>query len=169
MKAIRVPLKAFALSRFLNALHHFDLSHAGDGNPLPAVVGDTVYHDPVLLAEALAPEASRSVDIPSDSMRRLRAGMSVYGAFAAYDGFVGLDFADGSRIEVQGEDEGDELLSFGCVISLVGDVVEIEGRCLSDVSGDCELETLAEPSRIASRMRRWVKSFILATPKRNTK
>ena len=158
----------FRLGTFLTALHRFSLAHGGDGNPLPVVVGDLVYHDPVDLDEALADD-ERVVEIPDDSLTRLEAGLTLYGQFTAFDGFAALDSADGKQIKVRGEDEGDECVSFGFAISLVGDVVEIEGRSLSDVSGECELEPLTEPNRVVSRMRRWVRTFVIANPRRKGK
>lgn len=162
MRAIRVPLRTFKINEFLKALHHFDLAHGGDGNPLPGIVGDSVHHDPSLLAEALA--ADVSAEIPSDSLRRLEVGLTLYGQTAAF-GMDGLDCVDGGPIA----DEGDECLSYGLAIALVGGFVEIEGRCLSDVTGECELEPMTEPNRISGRMRRWVRSFVTASPKRNAK
>lgn len=61
----------------------------------------------------------------------------------------------------------DENSSFGFVISLDGDTVEIEGMGMSDVSGECELEPMAEPNLLSDAMRRWVKSFLI--PKRGEK
>ena len=157
----------FRLSEFLSALHRFSLSNGGDGNPLPVVVGDLVYHDPIELAEALADDGEEVAEIPDDSLARLEAGMTVFAQFTAFNGFDGLDCADGSRLRVRA-DEADESLAFGFTITLVGDSVEIELQGMNDVSGECELEPLIDP-KITGRIRRWVRTFLISQTKRSTK
>ncbi len=184
MRPIKHKRHRFRFATFLTALHRFSLSHGGDGNPLPAVVGDTAYHDPTELAEALASDAEDVVaKIPNDSMRRLEMGLTLFAQFASFDGFGGLDCADGCRVEVPDfdaddeEDEtprrrrtrkylaavantvGDESQSFGFTIMLVGEKVVIEATGMSDAGGECELVPLAEPNLLSDAMRRWVRSF----------
>lgn len=186
MKPITIKRSRFRLKAFLNALHTFSLEHLGNGNPLPAVTGDTVYHDAVDLAEDLAAEGWEEIEIPDDSLGRLKAGLPLYGQFAASNGFDGFDCADGLHIEVPCLDEdeecdvavmprrrrtkafleaventtADECTCFGFVISLNGDSVKIEAMGMSDVSGECELVPLAEPNLLSDAMRRWVRSFM---------
>jgi len=185
MKAMTLKRSRFRLKRFLDALHKFSVQNLGSGNPLPAVSGDTVYHDPLDLAEALCADGHEEIaEIPGDSLGRLDVGLTLYGQFAAFDGFDGFDCADGQHVEVPclDDDESDEPMmprrrrtkkylesventtadecsSFGFVISLEGDMVEIEARGLNDVSGECELEAMAEPNLLSAAMRRWVWSF----------
>lgn len=148
----------FRLSHFLEALHRYSLANGGDGNPLPVVVGDLVLHDPIELAETLADDGEEVAEIPDDTHLRLEAGMTVFAQFTQFDGYAALECADGSRLKVR-EDEADECLAFGVAISLVGDTVEIEGRGLSDVTGESELEPMVAHRRIDNRMRRWIRSF----------
>ncbi len=155
----------FRLGDFLSALHRFALTNGGLGNPLSVVVGTQVVHDAIELAEALADESEEVGAIPDDSRARLEAGLTLFAPFTMFDGFVGLDCADGSRARVR-EDEADECLTFGFVFSLVGDTVEIEGRELSDVTGDSELRSMSNRDRIGNRMRRWVRTFVSAKHKK---
>ena len=78
----------FKLTKFLAALHQFSLQHLGNGDPLPGVSGDIVYHDSVDLAEARSDEGEDFGDIPDDSLARLKQGLSLYGLGAAFDGFA---------------------------------------------------------------------------------
>ena len=118
-------------------------------------------------------------------------GLPVFGQFAAFNGFDGFDCVDGHHVEVPSLDDeddepglprrrrtrkyleaventtADECGCFGFVISLDGDTVEIEARGMSDVSGDCELEPMAEPNLLSEAMRRWAGSFLF--PKRGVK
>ncbi len=115
-------------------------------------------------------------------------GLAVFAQFAAFNGFDGLDCVDGQHVEVPCLDDEDDEPGLtrrrtkkyleaventtadecGCfVIWLNGDTVEIEARGMSDVSGDCELEPLAEPNLLSNGMRRWVRSFLI--PKRGGK
>lgn len=189
MKPITIKRSRFRLEALLTALHKFSQEHLGDGDPLPAVAGDTVYHDAVDLAEALAAEGGEVIEIPEDSLGRLQAGVLLYGQFALFNGFDGFDCADGQGVEVPCLDENeddepmmprrrrtkkyleaventtaDECTSFGFVISLDGDSVQIEATGMSDVSGECELVPTVEPNLLSDAMRRWVRSFI--APKR---
>ncbi len=181
MKPITLKRSRFRLKAFLNALHKFSLEHLSNGNPMPAVFGDTVYHDAVDLAEDLAAEGEEEIEVPDDSLGRLKAGFLLYGQFAASNGFDGFDCADGLNIEVPCLDEdeecdeavmprrrrteaventtADECSSFGFAISLDGDSVQIEAMGMNDVSGECELVPLAEPNLLTDAMRRWVRSF----------
>lgn len=168
MQPLSVQRTRIDLVALINSLHRFSLNHGGDGNPLPVVVGDTVHHDPVDLAEALADHSEETVEAPDDSLARLEAGLTLYGTFAQLDGFDGIDCADGNRVRVRCVEDADECMAFGVVISLVGDTVEIEPRALNDVSGECELETLTEP-RISGRLRRWVRTFMTSQTKRSAK
>jgi hypothetical protein len=157
------------LVALLASLHRYGLKHGGDGNPLPVVVGDTVYHDPVDLAEALADDDEETLEVPDDSLARLEAGVTLYGTFAQFNGFDGIDCADGSRVRVRCVDDGaDECMSFGILISLVGDAVEIEPRALSDGGGECVLDPLLDP-KISGRISRWVRTFLISQTKRTTK
>lgn len=194
MKALSFKRSRFRLKRFLDALHKFSVQNLGNGNPLPAVSGDTVYHDPLDLAEALAADGHEEIaEVPGDSLGRLEAGLSLYGQFAAFNGFEGFDCADGQHVDVPSLDDdedydepviprrrrtkkyleaventtADESSSFGFIISLDGDMVEIEARGMNDVSGECELEPMAEPNLLSDAMRRWVRSFLI--PKRGGK
>jgi hypothetical protein len=184
----------FKLTKFLAALHQFSLQHLGNGDPLPGVSGDIVYHDSVDLAEALSSDLGEEFgDIGNDSLKRLETGVSLYGQFAAFDGFDGFDCIDGQEVEVPNLDEEDEddepqmprrrrtkkyleaventpcdeCTSFGFLISLSGDTVEIEPKAMRDVDGDCELEMVLEPNLVADKMRTWVRSFLF--PKRRGK
>jgi hypothetical protein len=183
MNPITIKRTRFRLKAFLNALHQFSLEHLGNGNPLPVVSGDTVYHDALELAEALAAEGGEEIEVPDDSLGRLKAGLPLYGQFAAFNGFDGFACADGQHIEVPSLDEDeecdeavtprrrrtflnavqntttDECTCFGFVISLDGDSVQIEAMGMSDVNGECELVPLAEPNLLTGAMRRWVRSF----------
>src|SRR4051812_36211928 len=106
MKQMTFKRSRFKLTKFLDALHRFSVQHLGNGNPLPAVSGDTVYHDPGDLAEALSSDLGEEVgDIPDDSLARLKQGLSLYGQFAAFDGFDGFDCVDGQHIEVPNLDD----------------------------------------------------------------
>ncbi len=53
----------------------------------------------------------------------------------------------------------DACTSFGFLISLTGDKVEIEPKAMRDVDGDCELEMVVEPNLLSKSMRNWVRSF----------
>ena len=193
MKPITVKRSRFRLTKLLDALHKFSVDHLGSGNPLPVASGDTVFHDPVDLAEALAAEGEEDIEIPDDSSRRLEVGLTLYGQFAAFNGFDGFDCADGQHVEVPCLDDDeecdepvmprrrrtraflekmenttpDECTSFGFIISLDSDMVEIEARGMNDVSGECELEPMAEPNLLSDAMRQWVRSFLI--PKRGEK
>lgn len=158
MQPLTFKRSQFRLSEFLSACHRFSIDSGGDGNPLPVAVGDEVYHDPVALADALTDDGDTSREIPDGSFARLEAGLTLFSQFTSSDGFDGLDCADGSRLRVR-EDEADECHAVGVAISLTGDEVEFEGRVLSDVSGECELEPMTGQDRIGKRMRRWVRSF----------
>lgn len=186
MKQITVKRSRFRLTRFLAALHKFSVQNLGNGNPLPVVCADTVYYDPVDLAEALAAEGEEDIDIPDDSLGRLDAGYTLFAMFGAFNGFDGLDCADGQHVEVPCLDDdeeydepamprrrrtkkylesventtADESTSFGFIISLDGDMVEIEARGMNDVSGECQLEPMAEPNLLSDAMRRWARSFM---------
>jgi hypothetical protein len=183
----------FKLTKFLDALHKFSVQSLGNGNPLPVAVGDTVYHDLLDLAEALAAEGDEGSEVPDDSLDRLEAGLSLYGQFAAFNGFDGFDCADGQHVEVPSLDDdeecdepmmprrrrtrayrekventtADECTSFGFVISLDGDRIQIEAMGMSDVSGECELAPMVEPNLHSDPIRRWVRSFLI--PKRGGK
>ena len=186
----------FKLTKFLDALHQFSLQHLGNGDPLPVVSGDTVYHDSADLAEALSSDLGEEFgDIGDDSLARLKQGLPLFGQFAAFNGFDGFDCIDGQEVEVpdlddEEEDEEeepptprrrrtkrfllsventpcDECTSFGYVISLTGDTVEIEPKAMRDVDGECELEMMLEPNLLSDSMRRWLKTFLF--PKRGVK
>ena len=192
MKSLIVKRSRFKLAEFLDALHRFSLDHLGDGNPLPGVSGDIVYHDALDLIEALSSDVGEEFTaIPDDSLGRLEMGIPVFGQFAAFNGFDGFDCVDGHHVEVpclDDEDDepglprrrrtrqyleaventvADECGCFGFLISLVGDKVEIEAKGMNDVSGVCELEPVAEPNLLSDAMRRWAKSFLF--PKRGGK
>ncbi len=192
MKPLIVNRSRFKLAEFLDTLHRFSLDNLGDGNPLPGVSGDNVYHDDIDLIEALSSDAGEEfAAIPDDSLGRLEMGIQVFGMFAAFNGFDGLDCVDGQHVEVpclDDEDDepglprrrrtrkyleaventtADECGCFGFVISLVGDTVEIEAKGMNDLGGDCELEPMAEPNLLSDAMRRWVGSFLF--PKRGGK
>lgn len=190
MNSITIKRTRFRLKAFLNTLHKFSLHHFGNGNPLPVVSGDTVYHDAVELAEVLAAEGEEDIEIPEDSLGRLAANLSLFAQFAAFNGFDGLDCADGQHVELPCLDEddecdepviprrrrtrayrlkventvADECSCFGFVISLTADKVEIEAMGMSDVSGECKLVPMVEPNLLSDPMRRWVNSFM--APKR---
>src|SRR5947209_1588840 len=108
MKPITVKRPRFRLTKLLDALHKFSVDRLGSGNPLPVALGDSVYHDPVDLAEALASEGEEEVEVPDDSLRRLEVGLTLYGQFAAFNGFDGFDCADGQHVEVPCLDEDEE-------------------------------------------------------------
>jgi hypothetical protein len=188
MKPMTFKRSRFKLAKFLDALHKFSVQHLGNGNPLPAGSGDTVYHDPLELAEALASEGDEEIEVPDDSLGRLEAGLWLYAPFAAFDGFDGFDCADGQHVDVpclEDDEEfdepaiprrrrtraflqkventtADECTSFGFVISLDGDKVQIAAMGMSDVSGECELQPMAEPNLLSEAMRRWVRSFLFS-------
>ena len=186
-KPFIVNRSRFKLAEFLDALHRFSLDHLGDGNPLPGVSGDIVYPDAIDLIEALSSDAGEEfAAIPDDSLGRIEMALAVFGMFASSNGFDGFDCVDGHRVEVPCLDDEDdepvlprrrrtaventvatECVCFGFVISLSSGTVEIEARGMSDVSGDCELEPLAEPNLLSDGMRRWVRSFLI--PKRGGK
>jgi hypothetical protein len=185
MNSITIKRTRFRLKAFLNVLHKFSLDHLGNGNPLPVVSCDTVYHDAVELAEALAAEGEEDIEIPEDSLGRLEAGLTLFAPYACFDGFDGLDCVDGQHVELPCLDEDDECdepvnprrrrtrayrlkventvvdecSCFGFVISLIADKVEIEAMGMSDVSGECELVPMTEPNLLTDAMRRWVRSF----------
>ena len=46
MKPLIVKRSRFKLAEFLDGLRTFSLDHLGDGDPLPGVAGDIVYHAP---------------------------------------------------------------------------------------------------------------------------
>ena len=190
MKAIRIKRSKFRLGAFLAELHRFSVRHLGDGNPLPGVSGDIAYFDPVDLAEALATEEEEAVgEIPDDSLKRLEMGLTLFGQFAIFNGDGAFSCIDGQEVEVpclddDEEDEeprlprrrrtktyreaventaADECSSFGFVIFLTGGNVEIEGKAMRDVSGECELEQMVEPNLLSDGMRRWVRSFMTPT------
>jgi hypothetical protein len=186
MKPITTKRSRFRLKAFLNALHKCSLEHLGNGDPLPVVSGDTVYHDALDLAEALAAEGEDEIEVPDDSLGRLAAGMTLFAPYACFNGFDGLDCTDGQHVELPCLDEdeewdeaviprwrrtrayrlkventvADECSCFGFVISLTADKVEIEAMGMSDVSGECELVPMAEPNCLKDAMRRWVRSFM---------
>jgi hypothetical protein len=107
-----------------------------------------------------------------------------------FNGFDGFDCVDGQEVEVPDLDDeeeddeppmsrrrpskddleaventtADDCTCFGFVISLSGDKVRIDAMGMSDVSGECELQPLAEPNLLTGSMRRWVRSFM--APKR---
>jgi hypothetical protein len=186
MKPITVKRSRFRITKFLDALHNFGVAHLGNGNPLPVALGETVYHDSLDLAEALAAEGDEEVEVPDDSLGRLEAGFMLYTPFAASNGFDGFDCADGQHVDVPSLDDDeecdqpliprrrrtkkyleavantpcDECSCFGFVISLTAEKVQIEAMGMSDVSGECELVPLAEPNLLTDSMRRWVRSFM---------
>lgn len=180
MKQLSIKRSKFKLTQFLDALHNFSLNHCGDGNPLPVVSGGTVYSDDLDLIDALAADEDRSVEeIPRSSLERLEMGLKVFGFFAISNGFDEFDCADGEQVEVPNlddeEDEEDveeeprrrtkmylemaantvcdECTAYGYVISIDGDTVNIDGMCMRDVSGDCELEAIVEPNLVSDAMR----------------
>ncbi len=192
MKELSIKRSKFKLTQFLDALHKFSLDHFGDGNPLPVVSGGTVYPDDLDLIDALAADEDRSVEeIPRSSLERLDLGLEVFGFFATANGFDEFDCADGEQVEVPNLDDEeedaeeeprrrtkqylemvtntvcDECTAYGYVISIVGDTVKIDGMCMRDVSGDCELERMVEPNLVRDAMRRWVNSFLF--PERGEK
>lgn len=189
MKQLSIKRSKFKLTQFLDALHKFSLDHFGDGNPLPVVSGGTVYPDDLDLIDALAADEDRAVEgIPRSSLERLDLGLEVFGFFAISNGFDELDCADGEQVEVPDLDDEeedaeeeprqrtkkylemaantvcDECTAYGYVVSIDGDTVKIDGMCMRDVSGDCELERMVEPNLVSDAMRRWVNSFLF--PKR---
>jgi len=186
MKPLTIKKSRFKLKKLLDDLHGF----TGEGNPLPAISGDIVYHDYVDLAEALASDLDEDFgEIPNDSLKRLEAGLPLFGYFALFNGDNGFDCIDGQEVEVPCLDEEDEFeedeprlprrrrtkkylemventicdecTSYGYVISLDGDTVEIEAMCMRDVTGDCELEMMLEPHLLGDAMLQWVKSFCI--------
>jgi hypothetical protein len=185
MKAMTFKRSQFNLAKFLAALDEFSREHAGGGNPLPGLSGGTVYFDTIDLIEALASDKGDGFeDVPDDSLGRLEMSVSIFGYFGLCNGWGGFDCADGQEVEVPNLDEDedeepeeprrrrtkkfieavnntpcDENSSFGYLIRLNGDTVEIEGHRLSDLSGEGELERLLEPNLIGDVMRRWVKTF----------
>lgn len=184
MKPLSIKRSKFKLTQFLDALHNFTLDHFGDGNPLPVVSGGTVYPDDLDLIDALAADEDRSVEeIPRSSLERLELGLEVYGCFAISNGFDQFDCADGEQVEVPNLDDEedveeeprlrtkkylemvtnticDEYTAYGYVISIDGDTVKIDGMCMRDVTGDCELEAMAAPNLLDDAMRRWAKTFL---------
>src|SRR5258708_7195548 len=99
MKPMIFKRSRFKLAKFLAALHQFSLQHLGNGDPLPGVSGDIVYHDSVDLAEALSSDLAEEFgDIPGDSLARLRQGLVLYGIFAAFNGFDGYDCIDSQEV-----------------------------------------------------------------------
>jgi hypothetical protein len=177
MKSMTFSKSKFDLNRFLDALHEF-----ANGNPLPGVDGDTVHHDDVDLAEAHEFE-----EIPDDSVERLETGIPLFGYFAIFNGENGFDIIDGDEVEVPNLDDEeeveddeprkpsrrrtkkflqaisntycDECTAFGFLVSLSGDKVQIEGKVMRDVSGECQTEIMLEPNLMSAAMRRFVKSF----------
>ncbi len=195
MKQVRMKRSKFKLRKFLDALHLFSLDHCGDGNPLPVVSGGTVYSDDFDLIDALAADEDRSVEeIPRSSLERLELGLKMFGMFATSNGFDEFDCADGEQVEVPNLDDEeeeedaeeeprrrtkkyvemvantvcDECTAYGYVISLDGDTSKIEGKCMRDVSGDCELEGMLEPNLLSDAMRRGVNSFLFPKRKGNS-
>jgi hypothetical protein len=192
MKPIISKRSRFKLKGFLAALERFSLDHCGNGEPLPGVSGDAVYFDTGNLAEAIAQEEGFE-EIPDDSLARLELGLPLFGLFALFNGFDGFDCVDGQEVEVpylvdEDEDDeppvsrlrrsrkyleaventtADECTCFGFVISLDGDKVQIDAMGMSDVSGECELQPMAEPNLLSDGMRRWLRSFLI--PKRGGK
>jgi hypothetical protein len=187
MKQLIIKRSKFNLTQFLDALHNFSLDHFGDGNPLPVVSGGTVYPDDLDLIDALAADEDKSVEeIPRSSLERLDLGLEVFGFFAISNGFDEFDCADGEQVVVPNLDDEeeeedaeeeprrrtkkylemaanticDECTTYGYVISIDGDTVKIDGMCMRDVSGDCELERMVEPNLVSDAMRRWVNSFL---------
>ena len=188
MKPFSIKQSKFKLTMFLDALHNFSLNHCGDGDPLPVVSRSTVYSDDVDLIDALAADEDRSVEeIPRNSLERLEMGLKVFGFFAISNGFDEFDCADGEQVEVpnlddeeEGEEDAeevprgrtetylkmvanticDECTAYGYVISVDGVTVKIDGMCMRDVNGDCELEPMVEPNLVSDAMRRWVDSFL---------
>ena len=192
MKQMIFRLSRFKLAKFLAALHRF----SPDGNPLAGVSGDIVHHDSIDLAENLSSDLGEEFgEIPPDSLARLEMGIPLFGYFAVFNGDNAFDCIDGKEIELPDlEDEGeyeeeesrlprrrrtrrylemventpcDECTSFAFLISLTGDKVEIEGKAMRDLDGECELEMMLEPNRLADAMRKWVRSFLI--PKRGVK
>jgi hypothetical protein len=186
MKKLKVKRSRFRLKKFLAALHQF-----GSGNPLPGVSGDIVHHDSIDLAEALA-EGEDFEMIPDDSLERLEIGLTLFGYFALFNGDNGFNCIDGKEVEVpcldDEEDDEDqprlprrrrakkyreaienttcnECSAFGYVVSLDGDAVEIEGKRMSDISGEGQLEMMLAPNLLSDAMRRWAKTFVMR-PKR---
>lgn len=188
MKPLIIKRSRFRLKEFLDALHAFSLEHAGGGNPLPALSGGTVYCDTIDLIEALASDEDEGFEVvPDDSLERIEMGLSIFGHFGLCNGWGGFDCVDGQEVEVPDLDEEedtedeepeqpprqrtkrfidavnntpcDENSSFGYLIRLHGDTVEIEGYRLSDISGEGELERMLEPNLLSYPMRRWMRSF----------
>jgi len=187
MRQFSIKRSKFKLKRFLDALHNFSLDHCGDGNPLPVVSGGTVYSNDFDLIDALSADEDRSVEeIPRSSLERLKMGLKVFGFFAISNGFDEFDCADGEQVEVPNLDDEeeeedaeeeprrrtkkylemvgntvcDECTAYGYFISLDSDSVKIDGMCMRDVSGDCELERMVEPNLVSGAMRHWVNSFL---------
>jgi hypothetical protein len=192
MKPMTFKLSKFRLKKFLAALHQF----SPEGNPLPGVSGDSVHHEGFDLCEDLSSDLGEEFgEIPADSFERLKAGLSLFGFFALFDGDTSFNCIDGQEVKVpdlDGEDEYeeeetamprrrrtrrflemaantpcDECTSFGFLISLSGNKVEIEPKAMRDVDGDCELEMMLEPNLLSDSMRKWVRSFLF--PKRGGK
>lgn len=189
MKPMTFKLSKFRLRKFLAALHQF----SPEGNPLPGVSGDSVHHDSIDLSEALSSDVGDEFgEIPADSLARLEMGVPLFGYFALFNGDTGFDCIDGQEVEVPNLDDEDdeeeprmprrrrtrrfleavantpcdECTSFGFLISLTGDKVEIEPKAMRDVDGDCELELMAEPNLLSDATRRWTRSFTIPQRRR---
>ena len=142
-----------------------------------------------------AQDEQADIDIPEDSLKRLEAGHRLYGMFGISDGgFSPLLCADQQRIDIEGEDDEDEddqdedrprpprtkthleqcnntpvdeNRTYGYLIALQGNTITIEATCVNDMSGDCEIEPIAEPNLVSEPMRTFVRSFMI--PKRGGK
>jgi hypothetical protein len=173
MKAMTIKRSSFKLAKFVAALHRFDLQNFGSGNPLPAVSGDTVYHDPIELIEELNSIWDEELEtIPDDSLQRLEMGLELFATFAVFNGESGFNCADGKQIEVPHGDHGDdepaiantafdENTCFGFLISLGKNAVVIEAKEMRDVSGESRIEKMLKPNLLADAMRLWVESFVI--------
>ena len=171
--------KTFDLDGFLHALHSFSLANSGDGIPLPVVHEGTAYYDPSEL------ESELCTDIPDDSTARLKAGYTLFGLFAMYNGDNGFICADGNEVEVPSDDddeeekesrqprrrrtkkyvqlagrtECDECRGYGYEIALEGDDIIIEPALMCDLSGESEIENASEPNLVTEPMAKFVKRF----------
>jgi hypothetical protein len=192
MKRLVIPRRRFRLEAFLDALGAFARSRCGYDGPMAVVHGGVAYHDDVELAIALEEdgEIDAGDDIPDDPVGRLEEGLTLFGEFTLFDGQGGFECADGGTVEVPDLDEDDEdeeeprkarpqrtknyvemvgntqcdeCRGYGYLVSLKGDRVAIESALLCDLSGDCEVEPVAEPNLLDGPMTGFVESFVIAS------
>jgi hypothetical protein len=64
-------------------------------------------------------------------------------------------------LEQCGNTPVDECRTYGYLIALQAGTITIEGTGVNDMSGECELEPVAEPNLVSEPMRKFARSFLI--------